>query len=104
MFNRSYAVLAALTGAGLGAVAQHSGISDALARNLAPQERRIFGFENIRHHITQSRKRFRITSHFDARINRHTGYPHFDQRETARRMTRPGTPERKAAMEAIRHG
>ena len=40
---------------------------------------------------------------FDPKINRHTGQPHFHQREIVRRTTKPGTPERRAGMEAIRH-
>jgi hypothetical protein len=33
-------------------------------------------------------------------INRHTGLPHENRREKARRETKPGTPERAAALKA----
>ena len=113
MFNRIAAIVA-LAGSSIGALGASVGRADEekmkrgeMAEAVeAEKKSRIYGAANIARYIDRVRQPVQRRNYgmFDNRINRHTGQPHFHQREIVRRMTKPGTPERKAGMEAIRHG
>jgi hypothetical protein len=77
---------------------------EILASVQEAKQNRIYGAENIKRYIERTRRPVhrRNQGVFDSRINRRTGQPHFHQREIVRRTTKPGTPERRAGMEAIR--
>ena len=76
-------------------------VMSSITSMFAMPSAKVYGFEPIRR-MLQKHGRSQRQNYFDPRINRHTGKPHLHRREIARRTTVPGTPERRAAMEAAR--
>lgn len=76
------------------------GMVGALAAKGEAQSSRVFGDRAIKRVISENRKSRKHVMSRGSIADK----PHQHRREIARRTTKPGTPERRAAMEAARHG